>query len=404
MAASEADGPDTLIQWIDRLAGGEAVENLDPRLRAAIAPAAAALSERDPRLRPSDIEAMDDAAELSAVVAALDLRSRELVEFWAPLLDAYREGRSRAPHRDLNGTLIRAESAARALESRKPSVSRDRILAIALGAVARLAEHVPSALRDAPPEPTRYGRGAFLDEDDPDISSARFLPSAPDPKPPKGRGLLTALGVVLVLGLLAGGSWLAWRQVHAPQDADWYRVFVKEVVAKRRDGGQLVIAVDERWVAKLRGDRVRDARELEEAGQRELIRSVLIVDEEGTPLLRLAEDGGVEFGRELLKASELSRVEEFDARSASAPPALEGASDTSAEPTERAPIGFEEGSGLEGLIDQLPAGLPGVEAGGATPGAQEARGEAPGSEQRAPDDPARPGSSGRPDPSRVELD
>jgi hypothetical protein len=296
MAQELGDGVPPLESFLERIASDFPVEGIEPAVQQAGRPAARALLDRKQSLRPKALSQLNDAPELAILAAALDLRSQDLVDFWMPVLEGLKEGKSLGPLKDFKQTHAQAVAVAEAIERRPNSTKRQVVLSWAKEAVVRLEIWLP---RDGPAgrrKPTRYARGAFAGEEDEDGNPVHKAQAAPPPaevKESRGAAILGWTGVVLVIALMAGGAWFALQNMNPPKEVGWYQTFVPAVIDKRIEGRELVFVMSDAWALQPIGKQLTDARELEELARTERFKALRFDDTTGTWFLKLGADGGV---------------------------------------------------------------------------------------------------------------
>jgi hypothetical protein len=298
----KVDGVSSLRDWLGRIASEESLSDLDPKFHALLRPPAQQLWSSGQSFSASALAGVEDSAQLSALSAAVHLRSLEAVEFWGPLLKQCLTGRSTAPLADLRRTATQAEALIAALTQRAPSPVRDEVLRLADEAATRTKKWLPQ--RGAGPKPSsvtpaRYRRGTFEPEDE--FGQPIPRPPAPEeeqvPAPESRRRRVVSWIVTLLsaLGLL-WGVWLYANQEPPSLPVTHYQAFLSETVGKTLDGEDLVLTVNEQWrekSEKVRGNEL--VRLLEQEGSAETYLKVRIVDTQGKVLARMERGGAPEW-------------------------------------------------------------------------------------------------------------
>ena len=288
----------SLRDWLGRIASEESLPELDPKFHGLLRPPAHVLWSSGQSFGASALSGVEDSAQLSALSAAVHLRSLEAVEFWGPLLKQCLTGRSTAPLADLRRTAAQAEALVGALSLRAPSPVRDEVLRLAEEAATRTKKWLPKRGDGPKPSsvtPARYRRGTFEPEDE----LGQPIPRAPGPEEepvaaPESTRRRVVSWMVTVLGAvgLLSGVWLYAHQATPSLPVSHYQAFLSETISKRIEGEDLVLTVNKRWREKseeVRGNEL--ARLLDRDDSAELYVRVRIVDMQGNIVARMERDG-----------------------------------------------------------------------------------------------------------------
>jgi|GEM_PF-4260199 len=298
------DAVPPLEAFLERIASDFPVEGIEPSVQQAGRAAARNLLDRGQSLRAKALGELDDAPELAILAAALDLRSRDLLDFWQPMLEGLKAGTSTGPLKEFRRAHAQAVAVAEAIERRPKSRKREVVLSWAKSAVVRLEVWLPREGPNARRAPTRYARGQFAGEVDEHGNPIARPQAAPPPTEVKESRTASVLGwsaVAVAVALMAGGAWWALQQVNPPKDVSWYATFVPEVQDKRIENKELIFVMADEWALAPLGEQLTDARELEEVARTERFKTVRFDDRLGAWVLKLGADGGVTRGKAAVK-------------------------------------------------------------------------------------------------------
>jgi hypothetical protein len=301
-----AQGVSSLADWLATISSSDQLDNLDPGFHRALRVPAKELVARGCEFGVAELGEVDSSSELSALSAAVHLRSFEVVAFWRPLLKSCLTGKSAAPLADLQSTTRQASALVDRLSVRPSSPVRDEVLRLATEAEERTGKWLPQSANAAglPTAPTRYSRGAFERTEDEDGNPLVRPPPAPEEVgPPPESALRSAVGwlmTAVAVAAMAVGLWTYSNQAPQPLPLSHYQAFLSEAVDKRIVGTELVLTVGAAWPTKTVE---RRATELERlwggGGTTEPYDAIRVVDEQGALLARYEPPGGPEWSETL---------------------------------------------------------------------------------------------------------
>jgi hypothetical protein len=306
-APSEAKGPGSLRDWLGRISSADSLDGLDAEFHCALRSPARELFETGELYEGQELSAIAQSAALSALSAAVHLRSLEVVAFWRPLLKHCLTGKSPAPLLDIQSTARQAQLLVDALTPRPPGPVRDEVLRLAHEAAQRTDKWLPSA-REGPvrdTRATRYSRGTFERKEDEDGNLIVRPPASPREKGPSpespmrvalGWGMTLAAVAAMAFGVLAYSN-----KPPQPLSLSHYQAFLEEAVAKRIEGTELVLTVNEHWSGKPAQERgVELLRLVGGGGSTDDYDAIRILDQEGSVIARLDSGGLPQWSPELI--------------------------------------------------------------------------------------------------------
>lgn len=312
----EAQGARTLVQHLIRIVDEEPGLDLDAKFAGALRPVARKLVEEGRDLSAEGLTALTSSAEMAAVVAGLHLRSKDVLEFWKPLLKHCLNGSSKAPIKDLKRVSAEARAMMELLQAKAPSEMRDKVLRMATEAAARVEKWLPRrASKKAGPAAPRYRPGTFMEGDDDDDGKPKVRVRPPPvrrekPETPLGKVFGWILTVLLIGGMGYGVVWFIQNNQPEPLPVATFTALVPQVTDKSLEGSELVLTTKPGWIDRKAEHRESDMRLLLTAGSREKPKSLRLVDRSGELLARLAEDGTFTWGAATLAADERRALDE----------------------------------------------------------------------------------------------
>lgn len=307
---STAQGVSSLSDWLAAISQSEHLKELDPKFHRALQVPARELLSRGGEFGFSDLQQVESSPALSALSAAVHLRSLEVVEFWRPLLKSCLTGQSTAPLADLQSTSGQASLLVERLNERPASPVRDEVLRLASEAEDRTKKWLPRTSVGEARSTTvaRYRRGAFERTEDEDGNAIVRLPPPPEEMgPPPESGLRSAAGWLMTAAAIAAmafGAWTYSSQIPEPLPLSHYQAFLAETVEKKIVGTELVLVVNEDWSEKTEARRAAELqRLLGGGGTTEPYEAIRVSDEQGIVLARMEPPGGPEWFAALLLKS-----------------------------------------------------------------------------------------------------
>lgn len=301
-----AQGVSSLADWLATISSSDPLDNLDPGFHRALRVPAKELVATGREFGVAELAEVDSSPALSALSAAVHLRSFEVVTFWRPLLKSCLTGKSVAPLADLQSTNRQAAALVDRLTVRPPSPVRDEVLRLATEAEDRTGKWLPRSANtpDLEAASTRYSRGTFERTEDEDGNPIVRPPPNPEEEgPPPESALRSAVGWIMTavaVAAMAVGLWTYSNQVPEPLDLSHYQAFLSEALDKRIVGTELVLTVGAAWPTKTAE---RRATELERlfggGGTTEPYEAIRVVDEQGGLLARYEPPGRPEWSEAL---------------------------------------------------------------------------------------------------------
>ena len=313
------EGTASLQDWLLRIAEAEDIADLDSSLHKAVRLHAQALHETGGSFGTAEIVGMESSAQLSALSAALHLRSLDVVSFWGPLLKHCLTGRSMAPLSDLQDTVQQAHALASVIGERPAGPVRDEVLRLATEAGERLEKWLPKATSaDSPKAATRYSRGTFERSEDEDGNPIERAPEVPEKrgKPPESK-LQSVLGWLLTLGVVAGlgaAVWMFSQKEPPPPTLGDYQSAVSTVQGEQVQDTQLVLTMDDSWISASREDRLADLKRLWGlVGTDGPLESIRVEAADGSMMAIHERGSDPDWGEERLRADQLGDRDDFSA-------------------------------------------------------------------------------------------
>ena len=307
---NEAQGVRSLSDWLVTISESEQLADLDSNFHRALRDPARELLSQDGPLGPAEIGRIESSPRLSALSAAVHLRSLEVVKFWRPLLKSCLTGKSTAPLADLQSTIGLASALADRLSARPASPVRDEVLRLVTEAEERTKRWLPkvSVGETRSTSAARYRRGAFERTEDEDGNPIERPPPSPEEAmPPPESALRSTVGwlmTALAIAAIVVGAWSYSSQAPEPLSLSHYQAFLSEAVKKEIIGTELVLVVAEDWAGKSEGRRAAELQRLiGGGGLTEPYEAVRILDEQGSVLARLEPPGGPEWAAALAAKS-----------------------------------------------------------------------------------------------------
>ncbi len=306
----EAQGARTLAQHLIRIVDDEPGLDLDPKFAGAVRPVARKLVQEGRDLSAAGLATITSSAEMAAVVAGLQLRSQDVLEFWKPLLKHCVAGSSKAPIGDLKAVSAEARAMMELLQAKASSEMRDKVLRMATEAAARTEKWLPRRPgKKGGPAATRYRPGTFLEGEDEDDDKPKVRMRPPKVKREKPESATARIfGWILTLLLIGGMGYGVWWFIQnnqpEPLPTTTFQALVPQVTDKALDGAELVLTMNPSWVDRKPEHREADMNLLLTAGARDEPTSLRIVDRTGELLARLAEDGSFTWGQATLAADQ----------------------------------------------------------------------------------------------------
>ena len=298
---NEAHGVRSLSDWLVTISQSEQLEDLDSNFHRALRVPARELLSRGGDLGLAELAQVESSPVLSALSAAVHLRSLEVVKFWRPLLKSCLTGQSAAPLADLQSTSSQASVLAKRLADRPVSPVRDEVLRLVTEAEDRTKKWLPRASAgETRSKVSRYRRGAFERTEDED-GNPIVRP------PPPESALRSAVGwlmTVAAIAAMAYGAWTYSSRTPEPLPLSHYQAFLAEAVEKEIVGTELMLVVSEDWAVKSEERRSEELQRLiGGGGTTEAYVAIRVSDEQGTLLARLKPPGGPEWSGALFLKS-----------------------------------------------------------------------------------------------------
>jgi len=313
--SGEAKGVRSLTEWLAQIFSEDQIEGLDPKFHRALREPAQKLLDVGCDFEAADIAGVDSSPEISALSAAVHLRSVEASEFWGPLLKSCHTGKSIAPLADIQSIARQADTLVGLLTQRPASPIRDEVLRLASEAAERSKKWLPRPGAGAKQDQksTRYSRGAFEpSEDEEGNGTVRQRRPPQEPRVVPESPLRTFLGWLMTLVVLAAmvfGVWTYSTQPPEPLPVSHYQAFLPEVTTKWTEATELILTVDGGWLEKPEARRIVELQRLLEVGDgTDVYDAIRVLSQEGRVLVEMDSSGSLKWAVDLFPDEQGSRA------------------------------------------------------------------------------------------------